>query len=142
MLERNLNRPKVGIGVFVFKDGKVLLGKRKGSHAAGVYAGPGGHLEYMESIEGCVKREVMEEAGIEVENIRLLCVSNLKTYAPKHYVDIGVIADWKNGIPKVMEPEKCESWEWYALDNFPQPLFATLINYLEALKTGRNYFDS
>ncbi|MEK7551937.1 MAG: NUDIX domain-containing protein [Patescibacteria group bacterium] len=142
MVENNLNRPKVGIGVFVFKDGKVLLGKRKGSHAPGMYAGPGGHLEYMESIEDCAKREVKEEAGIEIENIKLLCVSNLKTYAPKHYLDIGLVADWKSGTPKVLEPEKCEGWNWYSLDNLPKPLFATLANYIEALKTGRNYFDS
>ena len=42
-------RPKVGIGVMVFKDGKVLMGKRKSSHGEGEWAWPGGHLEYMES---------------------------------------------------------------------------------------------
>jgi 8-oxo-dGTP diphosphatase len=43
------NLPKVGIGVVVVKEGKILLGKRKGSHGNGEYAGPGGHLEYLES---------------------------------------------------------------------------------------------
>ncbi len=51
-------RPRVGIGVMVMKDGKVLLGKRKGSHGAGEYAWPGGHMEYMESFEDVAKREV------------------------------------------------------------------------------------
>jgi hypothetical protein len=33
------NRPKVGIGVFVFRDGKFVMGQRRGSHGeeAGVY---------------------------------------------------------------------------------------------------------
>lgn len=49
--------PKVGIGVMIFKDGKVLLGKRKGSHGDGEYSFPGGHLNYMESFEDCAQRE-------------------------------------------------------------------------------------
>ena len=82
-------RPKVGVGVMVLKNGKVLIGKRKGAHGAGEWAWPGGHLEYMESFEDCARREVMEETGIEIHNIRFLRLMNLKEYAPKHYVDIG-----------------------------------------------------
>ena len=113
---------KVGVGVLIFKDGKILLGKRLGAHGAGEYAGPGGHLEYMESIEECAKRETLEETGIVIGNVRFLCLSNLKQYAPKHYIDIGVVADWVSGDPKVIEPEKVESWDWYALDAIPEPL--------------------
>jgi 8-oxo-dGTP diphosphatase len=136
------NRPKVGIGVMVIKDGRVLLGKRKGSHGQGEYAWPGGHMEYMESFEGCAKREVMEETGIEITAIRFLRLLNLKTYTPKHYVDIGLMAQWKSGEPKIMEPEKCEGWGWYDIDDLPKPLFGTIESYIEAYKTGRNYWDS
>jgi 8-oxo-dGTP diphosphatase len=133
---------KVGIGVMVIKDGKVLLGKRKESHGQGEYAWPGGHFEYMESFEGCAKREVKEETGLEIENVRFLRLMNLKQYAPKHYVDIGLSADWKSGQPQVMEPNKVESWAWYDIDNLPEPLFSTLPSYIEAYKTGKNYFDA
>jgi 8-oxo-dGTP diphosphatase len=136
------NRPKVGIGVLVFKNGWVLLGKRKGTHAANVYAGPGGHLEHMESFAECASRETREETGIEIENIRFLCLTNFKTYAPEHYVDIGLVADWRNGQPKVLEPDKCEGWDWYDLDSLPPPLFEVEKNYIEAYKTGRYYFDN
>ncbi len=134
--------PKVGIGVMILKDGKVLLGKRMGSHGAGQYAFPGGHLEYMESFENCAKRETTEETGIEIGNIRLLRLMNLKAYAPKHYVDVGLIADWKSGEPRIMEPEKCEGWGWYDIDNLPAPLFSTIETYIEAYKGGNNYFDA
>ena len=133
---------KVGIGVLVMKDGKVLLGKRKGSHGAGEYAGTGGHLEHMESFESCAKRETLEETGLEIENVRFLCISNLKDYAPKHYVDIGLVADWKSGVPQVMEESKIEQWDWYDLDAIPASQFGALSHYFEALKTGRNYFDN
>lgn len=135
-------KPKVGIGLFIIKDGKVLMGRRKGAHGAGEYCGPGGHLEHMESFEECAKRETMEEVGIEIQNIRFLCLSNLKQYAPKHYVDIGILADWKGGEPKVMEPDKRENWDWYDLDNLPSPLFGVEPQYIEAYKTGKNYFDA
>lgn len=135
-------RPKVGVGVAVLKDGKILLGKRKNIHGDGEYGGPGGHMEYMETIEECAKRETLEETGMEIGNVRFLCLINLRKYASKHYIDIGVIADWVSGDPKVMEPEKLESWDWYDLNNIPEPLFGAEPNYLEALKNGRNYWDN
>ena len=116
-------RPRVGVGVMVFKDGKILLGKRRGSHGAGEWAFPGGHLEYMESFEECAARESKEECGIEIQNITLLHVINSKAYAPKHYIHIGMIAEWQSGEPHVLEPEKSECWQWFTLDALPEPLF-------------------
>ena len=40
------DRSKVGIGVIVLKDGKVLLGKRKNAHGEGSWSFGGGHLEF------------------------------------------------------------------------------------------------
>jgi 8-oxo-dGTP diphosphatase len=136
------NTVKVGIGVMVIKDGKVLLGKRKGSHGQNQYAWPGGHFEYMESFEQCAKREVMEETGMEIQNIRFVRLLNLKAYAPKHYVDIGIVAEWKSGDPQILEPEKCEGWQWYDLDNLPSPLFAACISTINAYKGGPNFIDN
>lgn len=134
-------RPKVGVGIMIFKEGKILLGKRKGSHGEGEYSFPGGHLEYMESFEGCARREIAEECGVEVENLRFEYLANVTKYAPKHYVHIGLIADWKSGEPVVMEPEKCESWNWYALDNLPQPLFYMCQLAIKNYESGKIYLD-
>jgi 8-oxo-dGTP diphosphatase len=133
---------KVGIGVLIFKEGKLLLGKRKNFHGAGEYEVPGGELDYMESFEDCARRETKEETGLEISNIRFLDLQNLKAYAPKHYVDIGLIADWKSGEPKVLEPETCEGWSWYDLNNLPKPLFDALRADIAALKTGQKMFDA
>ena len=135
-------KPRVGIGIMILKDGKVLLGKRKGSHGSGEYAFPGGHLEYMESYKECALREIGEECGIQIKNLRFLYVSNIKRYAPKHYVHIGLIADWDSGEPQVLEPEKLESWGWYDLNDLPEPLFATIHDSIEAYKTGRTFWDA
>ena len=131
---------KVGIGVMVLKGKKVLLTKRKGAHGSGEWAFPGGHLEFGESIEDCAKRECREEAGIEIKNIKFIRVSNMRKYG-KHYLDLGIMAEWKKGKPKVMEPERAEEWGWYYIDNLPRPLFGAIEETLEALKTGKNFFD-
>lgn len=141
-MEQELQKPKVGVGIFILKNGKVLLGKRKGSHGEGEYAFPGGHLEYMESFEDCVRRELAEECGVEVENINFHFVANVTKYAPKHYVHIGLMTDWKSGEPKILEPNRCESWDWYDLDDLPDPLFEMCKLSIRAHKENRNYFDA
>lgn len=125
----------------IFKDGKILLGKRKSGHANAVFSPPGGKMDYLESFQEAVKREVGEECGLEIENLKFLCVYNLKEYSPDHYVNLGFTADWKDKDPQLLEPDKVESWAWYDLDNLPQPLFAMIPSYLEALKTGKVFFD-
>jgi 8-oxo-dGTP diphosphatase len=134
--------PKVGLGLLVVKDGMVLMGQRKSSHGSGEFGGPGGHLEHGESFEECILRELAEEAGKEfkIKNLRLLCVTNMTKYMPKHYVDIGMIAEWESGEPIVGEPHKLVSWDWYSPDKMPNPLFGCVQNYIEAYKTGKNYF--
>ena len=87
-----MERPKVGIGVFVFKDGKILLGKRRNAHGEGSWSLPGGHLEFNEELEDCAQREVMEEAGIKIKNIRLSTITNDKFEKEgKHYITIFMV---------------------------------------------------
>lgn len=135
-------RPRVGIGVIIRKEGKILLGKRKGSHGAGEYASPGGHLEHSESMAGCCAREVREETGIEIKDIRFLRVMNVLEYAPRHYVDLTFVAEWVSGEPEVREPDKVERWDWYDLDALPSPLFATLPSAFAALRGEGTSWDS
>lgn len=135
-------KPRVGIGVMILKNGKVLLGKRKGSHGSGEYAFPGGHLEYMESYKECALREIAEECGIEVEDINFQYLANIKQYAPKHYVHIGLSANWKSGEPQVLEPDKLEHWGWYDINNLPEPMFVACSLAIEAHKTGLTFRDA
>lgn len=139
-MENNPEYPKTGIAVMVIKDGKVLLGNRKGAHGEGTYAFPGGKLEWWESFEECAKRETREEAGIEIGNIRFLRLLNFKYY-DKHFVDVGLLVDWKSGESAIMEPEKCDGWAWYDIENVPEPLFEGCRSAIEAYTTGKNYFD-
>jgi 8-oxo-dGTP diphosphatase len=136
-----IQEPRVGIGVFVIKDGKVLLGKRKNAHGDGSWSFPGGHLEFGESWEDCAAREVMEETGLNISNIRFGTATNdIFEKENKHYITIFMITDWQSGEPQNMEPEKCEAWEWFEWkeESLPSSLFVPLQNLL---KKGYTPFD-
>ena len=60
-------RPIVGVGAVIVKDGKVLLVKRRYEPLAGQWSLPGGTLELGETLQEGVAREMREETGLEVE---------------------------------------------------------------------------
>lgn len=138
----NQDRPLVGIGVLIIRDGMVPLARRKGSHGQGEYSFPGGYLEAGESFEDCARREVLEETGMRIQNVTFQYLGNLKKYKGKHHVQIGLKADWKSGEPERKEPNKSHKWEWFNIDKLPQPLFEPCKIAFEVLKTGKNYFDN
>ena len=124
-------RPRVGIAVMVIKDQRVLLGKRKNSHGADTWAFPGGHLEFNESLEACAVREVLEETGVRIKNLRCGPYTNdIFEDEGKHYVTLFVIADYDSGTPEVKEPHKCEKWEWSEWPPKLQPHFLPIKNLL------------
>ena len=126
------DRPKVGVGVIVLRNGKVLLGKRKNAHGEGSWSFGGGHLEFGESWEECAKREMAEECGSTICNVRFGAVTNdIFEKEGKHYITLFVIADHESGEPTVLEPDKCERWEWFDWDALPAPLFVPIQNLLK-----------
>lgn len=138
-----MSAPKVGIGILIFRGGKVLLGKRLSKLDPGKYQTPGGALDNGESLEDCARREVREETGLDVANVRFQMVANIPTtYAPDHHVQIGFVADWVSGEAMVTEPDKCESWDWYDLDALPAPLFDPTVRMLRAYRSGTAFVDA
>jgi 8-oxo-dGTP diphosphatase len=119
--------PQVGVGVLVVENGRILLGKRRGSHGAGTWSAPGGHLEFGESVEACAIREVLEETNLHINNPRLgPFTNNVFEAERKHYVTVFVIATPVSGTLTNREPQKCEGWAWFPWSSLPEPLFAPL----------------
>ncbi|KAK0943234.1 hypothetical protein LTR48_006393 [Friedmanniomyces endolithicus] len=85
----------------------------------GTYALPGGHLDFGESFEQCAAREVKEETGLNVQDVRFLTATNtVFGDTGKHYVTIFMTAmvvasnDGSVAEPQRLEPDKCEGWSW------------------------------
>jgi len=128
-------RPFVGVAVIVIKDHKVLLGKRKNSHGSGTWQFPGGHLEFNESIKDCARRELFEETGIKIKNIRLGPYTNdIFKKEKKHYITLFVVADYDSGVLELKEPEKCEKWDWFEWGKLPEPSFLPIKNLMASQK--------
>ncbi|PIS00705.1 MAG: DNA mismatch repair protein MutT [Chlamydiae bacterium CG10_big_fil_rev_8_21_14_0_10_35_9] len=124
--------PRVGVGCVVQRKGKVLLGKRKGAHGEGSWAFPGGHLEYGEKVSDCAARELFEETGLKALSLHEgPWVENIMTESQKHYITVFVFVDEFAGEPELLEPNKCEGWQWFSWDGLPEPLFSTISSLIE-----------
>jgi len=126
-----MERPKVGLGVIVIKDGKILFGKRKGSHGAQTWCFPGGHLEPGEELTETALREIAEEAGINVDLIDkspISATNDIFEKEDKHFLTVYLRAKHLSGEPKILEPEKLKEWKWFSWENMPDNLFLPIIN--------------
>lgn len=124
--------PKIGVSVVIIKDGKVLLGRRKTSHGSGTWQFPGGHLEFNEKVEDCAKREILEETGLKIKDVRYRTLT--EDFYPelnKHYVTLFVTANYDSGEPTEREPEKSGDWNWFEWVKLPTPLFLPIENLLK-----------
>ncbi|KAJ1330934.1 NUDIX domain-containing protein [Microdochium nivale] len=108
--------PRVGVAAVIRNtEGKLLFGKRLGSHGAGTWQFPGGHLDYGEDYYACAARETLEETALRVRPVKLLGVTNSVWHdLQKHYITLFVLCEMEtaDAEPVVTEPEKCETWCW------------------------------
>ena len=94
--------PMVGGGGIVLNDGTVLLGKRGKQPGYGKWSIPGGMVELGETLSEAIKREVLEECGIEIELADVVAVLErvIRREDEKvryHYVLVDFLGYWKGG---------------------------------------------
>lgn len=133
------DRPKIGIGVIILRDGKVLLGERLSSHGAGTLMIPGGHLEFGETFEECAIREAKEECGLKKFTIKgFVSISNDVVYE-KHFISVGMLLESTEGEPYDAEPGKSANWKWYDPQNLPENIFLPSKRVLQNWIDGKVY---
>jgi len=136
----------VGFGVMMFREGKLLLGKRHDDPAkaasllkgAGTWTMPGGKLHFGETFEQGAAREVMEETGLILNKATVLGV-NQDMVEGAHFVTIGMLAEDFSGEPQALEPDEITEWRWFDLDNLPSPLYFPSAKVLENFKQQKFY---
>jgi len=97
----------------VFRDGLLLIAQRRPQdHLGGLWEFPGGKLEPGESAEDCLRRELMEELGIEVE-IKELLETIAYDYPGKRVLLKFFRCLWRRHEPRVVG---CHNFAWVGRD--------------------------
>ncbi|MEC1179614.1 NUDIX domain-containing protein [Metasolibacillus meyeri] len=133
---KNEKLPKVGVGAVIRdENNQILLVLRKKSPESGYWSLPGGKVDYMETIESAVIREIKEELGVDIEIERLICVTNhIIQSEDVHYVAPTFIAHITKGNVQNKEPHALEKVQWFPIDDIPENITLTTDYALKQLK--------
>ncbi|MFO1217209.1 MAG: NAD(+) diphosphatase [Burkholderiaceae bacterium] len=101
--------------VLVYREGEILLA-RSPRYVPGVYSALAGFVEAGESLEECIHREVAEEVGVAVTDLRYY---GSQSWPFPHSLMIAYTARWVSGEIVPQESE-IEDARWYALDALPK----------------------
>lgn len=125
----------VGVGAVILRDNRVLLLLRRKAPEADCWSIPGGKVEFGETTEEAVLREVLEELGVEGKITAPLGVTNqilpkegIHYIAPRYLVTI-------IGEPVNVEEDKHADMRWFPLDALPENVTMTTRMALTGLVT-------
>ena len=109
-------RPQLAVSGAIFRDGKVLLVRRSRSPGKGFYSFPGGRVEFGESLDTALHREVDEETGLRIQ---ILAFAGWREVLPAaggggHYLIMSFAARWTAREP-VLNDEH-DDFMWIAPD--------------------------
>lgn len=132
------NYIKIGIGVLILDDNKILLGHRvhKAKDTGGIYEPdswclPGGKQDYDETILECAIRETKEETNLDISDLEVF--NAMDDIQPnKHFVTIQVIAKSFTGEIKVMEKDKIDEWKWFEFNQLPNRVYSPSKKFIDA----------
>jgi ADP-ribose pyrophosphatase YjhB (NUDIX family) len=116
--------PKVAVVAFLRQDNRILLVKRGVDPGKGRWAFPAGYVDAGENPEDAIRREVLEETGLHVAEVRLLDVFS-RDAGDGGTADI-IIAYAAQGVSGDLHPDDdAEAVAWFAREHLPDMVFAT-----------------
>lgn len=138
-MKRGIDYIGVGVGAAIFNDeGKLFITKRgqKAKNERGKWEIPGGGVEFGETFEQAIKREILEEHGVEIEILELLGIcDHIIAEEKQHWVSPTFICKIIKGVPQLMEPEKCDEFGWFSIEEAEQLPLSIVTKYdIEQLK--------
>lgn len=107
----DFKRPAVTTDAVIVKEGKIVLIKRKNDPYKGMWALPGGFVDYGERVEDACVREALEETSLNVELLALLGVYSAPDRDPRgHTVGVIYIARPSGGELKAADDAAEAKW--------------------------------
>lgn len=132
------------IGVFVIPiahdgSGNYVVGLRteKCRDEHNCWEPTGGGVEFGETLEEAVVREVQEEVGAKPFNIEYLGLREVfREHKGKktHWIAFDYRVQVDPTEVKIMEPEKCAELKWCTIDKIPTPMHSQFPLFLERYK--------
>lgn len=119
---------------------QILLGKRKNSYKSGTYGMPGGRVEINESLGIAINREILEETALENLDCKFLGVVR-ENQGVNDFIHFIFSAKISKQEPRLCEPDKCEGWQWFALDDLPENILTGHLEAIEIFKHGHKLVD-
>jgi 8-oxo-dGTP diphosphatase len=118
-MKKGIDYIGVGVGAAIFDEkGRLFITKRgkAARNERGKWEIPGGSVEFGETFEIAIKREIKEENDIEIEVLELLGICDHIIKAEnQHWVSPTFICRIKKGKPKILEPHKCSEIGWFTI---------------------------
>ena len=125
-MKRGTDYIGVGVGAVILNnEGKLFLSQRGplSKNERGLWEFPGGSVEFGETLADALKREMLEEYGIQIEVGELLdVVDHILLDEKQHWVSPTYICRIVQGTPAILEPGKCSQIGWFRLDEVPPNL--------------------
>lgn len=112
-------RPRLTVDAIIVRDEKILLIKRGHEPYRGYWALPGGFVEWGETVEEALKREVLEETGLDVEIKKLVGVYSEPDRDPRgHSISIAYTCESTEGMERYGD-DACDV-RWFPVENIPK----------------------
>ncbi len=123
--------------------GKILLARRFNTgYMDGFYSFPAGHLNGKETVMQAVIREGKEEVGVDVQpkDLTLIHVVSRKGNDAER-VGFFFRAEAWEGTPMIMEKDKCDDLQWFALDAIPENTVDYVKQAIATFRVGKPYSE-
>lgn len=133
-----MNRPVVCVGALVWGPGERVLIVRT-TKWRGLWGVPGGKVEWGETLEEAVMRELREETGLILTDVRYAqtqeAVLSPEFHQPAHLLLVDFFA--RTDTEAVMPNEEIEEWAWVPLAEAATSLLNTYTRTLVDLARGQ-----
>lgn len=109
--------PQLAVSAAIFRDGKVLLVRRARFPAKGFYSLPGGRVEFGETLDAALHREVDEETALKIKIVGLAGFREVVpgTSGGGHYLIMSFAARWRSGEPVLND--ELDDFRWLEPDS-------------------------